>query len=71
MDRSSGFSRLPTAESRHEEHVEESDPADMGTAFGLDASMGQVAVGTPEVPPSSAGSPPDLWERRIIRRSGL
>ena len=46
----------------------EPDAADMGTAFGLDASFGPV-----DAPPIPAGQPPlrPPWEHRLTRRSSL
>jgi hypothetical protein len=42
------------------------DPGDMGTAFGLDASMEELPRDTPpETPPLQADS---LWNRRLVRR---
>lgn len=42
------------------------DPGDMGTAFGLDASMEALPRDTPpETPPPQADSP---WSRRLVRR---
>ena len=43
----------------------EPEPADMGTAFGLDASFGPV-----EYEPQSPSLPP-CWEDRLTRRCGL
>ena len=43
----------------------EPEPADMGTAFGLDASFGAVEY----EPPSQPQSP--SWEQRLNRRCGL
>jgi len=51
--------------------AEDADPADMGTAFGLDASFEEPAMPTPgwghTLPPGSEIP----WESRLIRRSGL
>ena len=56
---------------RAERRSSESDHADMGTAFGLDASFGPVD----EPPPMALGAlaePSSLpWEHRLTRRSGL
>lgn len=42
------------------------DPGDMGTAFGLDASMEALPrADPPEVPAPQSGSP---WSRRLVRR---
>jgi hypothetical protein len=47
---------------------DERDCADMGTAFGLDASFDLQAA-----PPDQRTPPPALprWESRLVRRSGL
>lgn len=43
----------------------EPDPGDMGTAFGLDASLGPVE----EAPPQSPAQPDDrFWRQRLDRR---
>ncbi len=44
------------------------DHADMGTAFGLDASFGPVEA-APALGATDAEAQP--WEARLIRRSGL
>ena len=48
----------------------DTDCADMGTAFGLDASLG-----TPTMPETAldASAPTSVtpWESRLVRRSGL
>jgi hypothetical protein len=71
MDWSARFSWLAALRAPPELRFDETDRADMGTAFGLDASMEPPAA----VPPSSgASAPPDaatVWESRLIRRSGL
>jgi len=56
---------------RAERRSDEPDHADMGTAFGLDASFGPVN----EPPPMALGAraePGSLpWAHRLTRRSGL
>ena len=49
----------------------DTDCADMGTAFGLDASFDRFAP--PASPPDAAEplSPSASWEKRLVRRSGL
>ena len=56
---------------RAERHPAEPDPADMGTAFGLDASFGPVDAEAPLPcsPVAAQASPP--WEHRLTRRSSL
>ena len=49
----------------------DADLADMGTAFGLNASMLAPTESLPEhvaIPEADLNS---AWERRVIRRSGL
>lgn len=73
MDWSARFSWLAALRARPELRFDETDRADMGTAFGLDASM------EPEAPaavpsPSATSATPDAttaWQSRLIRRSGL
>ncbi len=49
------------------------DPADHGTAFGLDLSMEPEASTTPQAPPASASrtdaSPPAWWTQLTARRT--
>ncbi len=47
-----------------------SDRADMGTAFGLDASFDALDAGDPPRPEAPAPSPLP-WEHRLTRRAGL
>ena len=49
----------------------ETDCADMGTAFGLDASFGPVDGEPPVVGDARATQPPRPWEHRLTRRVGL
>jgi hypothetical protein len=72
MDWSTGLtSWLEALKARRDARVVHTDRADMGTAFGLDASM--LAADDPQrealVIPAEAS--PQPWEHRIIRRSGL
>ena len=58
--------KMPLAPQRSDE----ADPADMGTAFGLDASFGPIG----EEPVPIYGSPCASslpWEHRLTRRSSL
>ncbi len=54
-----------------EQRSDEPDPADMGTAFGLDASFGPV--GDAPLPGFGRGASeaPPPWEHRLTRRSSL
>jgi hypothetical protein len=45
------------------------DAADMGTAFGLDASI--LSAGYSDFGPDDDEPAPSSWERRIVRRSSL
>ena len=66
MDWSSGLSWLSTLAARRAQRFAETDRGDMGTAFGLDASM----VALDALPgPQPLGQ--ERWERRVIRRSDL
>lgn len=61
--------RLQREQQRDE--ADRADPAEMGTAFGLDASFDQ---GTAPPPNWGHTLPPGAeipWESRLIRRSGL
>ena len=48
----------------------EADPAEMGTAFGLDASFGP-AEPEPAPRPDAPAAAPVPWEHRLTRRSCL
>ena len=49
----------------------ETDQADMGTAFGLDASLAPLPTLTPEEAAARDALAQDPLQRRIERRSGL
>ena len=73
MDWSARFSWLAALRAPPELRFDETDRADMGTAFGLDASM-EPDTSAAVPPPSGASAPADAataWESRLIRRSGL
>jgi hypothetical protein len=73
MDWSARFSWLAALRAPPELRFDETDRADMGTAFGLDASMEPEAPAA-VAPSPGASAPPDAaaaWESRLIRRSGL
>lgn len=56
------------AVTRRQRH-RDTDPGDMGTAFGLD-SITIVDFEASEAPPEPTPSKPD-WQRRLARRSRL
>jgi len=71
MDWSARFAWLLALRAQREAESAEADPADMGTAFGLDASFDAL---TPSTPSWAHTLPPGTeipWESRLIRRSGL
>lgn len=49
----------------------ETDRADMGTAFGLDASLAPLQALTPEEAAALEAAALDPLQRRLARRSGL
>ena len=69
MNWSARFSWLAALRGRRAPRSTETDPADMGTAFGLDASFESPATLPPghTLPPAALSS----LESRLIRRSGL
>lgn len=72
MNWTDGLSWLSAFKPGHAERgADEPDRADMGTAFGLDASFGPVDDQPPMVP--GAGPVPSSlpWEHRLTRRSSL
>ena len=66
-----GFGWLKAVTTRRIAANPSPDPGDMGTAFGLDASIGP----SDELPTMAAGELPAQsllpWERRLTRRSSL
>jgi hypothetical protein len=51
--------------------VDRNDPADMGTAFGLD-SITVIDFDSTAAPPAAPDLRPDAaWQRRVARRSSL
>lgn len=70
MNWANGLTWLSALKARRaSRHVRGPDPAEMGTAFGLDASFGPV-----ESTPLRATLPPHAtqpWEHRLTRRSSL
>jgi hypothetical protein len=71
MDWSTGLSWLAALKARRDERFVHTDLADMGTAYGLEASMLPAVDPQPEAPATPAEAGPQPWEHRIIRRSGL
>ena len=68
MNWSTGLTWLAGLKPSHAFSADDADPADMGTAFGLDASFDH-----PDVDPIPAGAvAADMpWEYRLTRRTGL
>jgi hypothetical protein len=72
MNWSSSLAWLAALAARRERGFAETDRGDMGTAFGLDASIGTGGDSTFANGSASASSQAlEPWERRIVRRSGL
>jgi len=70
MNWSTGLSWLSALKARRaERRSNELDRADMGTAFGLDASFGPADDSVPRGPVPPQVPPP--WEHRLTRRSSL
>ena len=67
MNWSSGLSWLTTRAARREGRFDDTDRADMGTAFGLDASLEPPASEPPAQ--ASQAAPEASWQRRLVRRS--
>ena len=51
--------------------ADEADCADMGTAFGLDASFGPVGDEPPRAGDATSATSSLPWEYRLTRRCGL
>ena len=71
MELNSTLAWLAAFGPRPGEGCTEADLADMGTAFGLNASMLAPTVSSPEHTAIPEADPHSAWERRVIRRSGL
>lgn len=71
MDWSTSLSWLTSLKGRREGRDADTDGGDMGTAFGLDASM--IAHDEParDGPAGAQPTSQEPWERRIVRRSAL
>lgn len=70
MSWESRFSWLAAFRS-HASAPHEDDPAEMGTAYGLDASFGPAEADPTPHPDAPAASPALPWEHRLTRRSCL
>lgn len=72
MNWANGFSWWSALNARRDERrASEPDRADMGTAFGLDASFGPIDE-PPPIPHGALLAPGSLpWEHRLTRRSSL
>lgn len=72
MNWSTGLSWLSALKARREARRSgEPDHADMGTAFGLDASFGPIDDEPPMLHGSQAAPSSLPWEHRLTRRSSL
>jgi hypothetical protein len=71
MNWATGLSWLAALKPPHGPTSDEADPADMGTAFGLDASFGPVDAAAPGAEPDTPSAPRVPWEHRLTRRSCL
>lgn len=56
-----------TRSARHRDAQGDPDPGDMGTAFGLDASLAPLA-GEADVQPAPRRDTPVPWHQRLDRR---
>jgi hypothetical protein len=63
-----GLAWLSALNPRHDADPSDDDRGDMGTAFGLDASLSSLAD---ELGPAPAQPGPGHWEYRLTRRLGL
>ena len=71
MDWSARFAWLLALRAQREAEADAVDPAEMGTAFGLDASFDAPARSTPSWGHTLPAGSEIPWESRLIRRSGL
>ena len=72
MNWSTGLSWLAALKPPAEDRASGEDCADMGTAFGLDASFGPAGDGPTMMGRDGASLPCSLpWEYRLTRRQGL
>ena len=68
MDWSSGLAWLTTLTARRAQRPAELDHADMGTAFGLDASLMSAGDCAGDVHPARSAREREPFERRVVRR---
>ena len=68
MDWSSGLAWLTTLTARRAQRPAELDHADMGTAFGLDASLMPPGDWALDAHASGATRVREPFERRVVRR---
>ena len=71
MKWSDGLSWWAALKKRHAPIARDTDCADMGTAFGLDASFGTPSVPDPSAHAGPATRPATPWTNRVDRRNGL
>jgi len=71
MNWSEGLSWLAALGKRRHPPARDTDCADMGTAFGLDASLGAPSVSEASHAAGPATQPAAHWKDRLDRRSGL
>ena len=71
MNWSTGISWLTTLRGEHSPPFDPNDPADMGTAFGLDASLAPEDSDFVDPSPIAPSRTERPWESRLVRRSGL
>jgi len=71
MNWSAGLSWLTVLGAPHRSDAADTDCADMGTAFGLDASLGTPTMPETALDASSSSTSAAPWESRLVRRSGL
>lgn len=70
MNWSEGLSWLASLGKRRSAPARDTDCADMGTAFGLDASFGKAASDS-SLQAGPPTQPATHWKNRMDRRSGL
>ena len=68
MDWSSGLAWLTTLTVRRPHRPADADHADMGTAFGLDASLMPAGDCAGDAHPAHAARAREPFERRVVRR---
>ena len=71
MNWTTGISWLTSLRSAQSPPFDPNDPADMGTAFGLDASLAPDDSDFADPAPRAPSRAELPWESRLVRRSGL